>query len=121
MKKTLLAAALFIAVKLSAYDFTLTWETPSGSTTNDVFTTNETRWADISGFKLYRGTTISNFTLYAELPCTTNICRLTNQPLSMAFYYVTATNHLGESAPSNTNATYPPMPPPFLNTLKGSK
>ena len=117
MKKYLLI--LCCAIKLNAFDFTLTWD--KSQITTDNFDTNITTFANVTGIKVYRGDTVTNFVLIGSYPYVTNLLTLTNQPLTMGFYYITFTNMFFESLPSNTNQIFPPMPPPVVERLKVRK
>ena len=96
-------------------NITMTWDVPVGSTTNDIITTNMTRFADITAVNVYRGTTSSNFVLYAVLPPTTNVATFQNLPNQTSFMFIRFTNAFGEGGPSSTNQIFPPGNPPNGN------
>ncbi len=105
------------AFRLFAFNITMTWDVPAGATTNDVITTNMTRFADISAVNVYRGTTSSNFVLYAVLPPTTNVATFQNLPNQVSFMFIKFTNTFGEGGASSTNQIFPPGKAPDGNTF----
>lgn len=121
MKTTTISLLVALAASAQAFDFKLTWDNPPPNQLVDVFTTNTTSWASITGFNVYRATNPANFALLTSQAYVTNIVTLTNQPPAMAFYYITFTGPFGESLPSNTNQVFPPMPPPLVTGVKGSR
>lgn len=131
MKNTLrsLALALTLTPALGqGFDFGLTWDAAPTNALADVFMTNVTSFASITGFSVYRATALTrsqfgtnDFVLLQTSTVVTNVVRLTNQPLAMAYYYVTWTGPFGESRPSNTNQVFPPMPPPDVGNVKGRR
>lgn len=110
------------------FDFGLTWDAAPTNALTDVFTTNETRFASITGFNVYRATALTksrlgtnDFALLLSSSTVTNAIRLTNQPAEMAYYCVAWTGPFGESRPSNTNQVFPPMPPPDVANVRGRR
>jgi len=104
-----------LAISAFAFNITMTWDVPPGSTTNDITTTNVTKLADITAVNVYRGTTLTNFVLYQVLPPTTNVATFQNLPNEVSYMFIRFKNASGEGGPSSTNQIFPPGNPPNGN------
>lgn len=104
-----------VALSTFAFNITMTWDVPTGATTNDITTTNMTKLADITAVNVYRGTTLTNFVLYQVLPPTTNVATFQNLPNEVSYMFIRFKNASGEGGPSSTNQIFPPGNPPNGN------
>lgn len=100
------------AIKIFAFNITMQWDIPVGATTNDIFTTNVTRFADIKEVHFYRGTSLTNFVLYSVVPYTVNSNTFVGLPNEVSWMFFRYANATGEGAPSSTNQIFPPGNPP---------
>lgn len=121
MKKTILI--LMTCASLSAFDFGLTWDWSPNWTAQDSFDTTNSVFANLKGFNLYRGDTVTNFVLFQSVG-PTNLVRLTNQPQAGAFYFVKSVGVDGNEdsdPPKGTNHVIPPQPVASPSGLKASR
>lgn len=119
------------SMRAQGFDFALEWDNPPATNLVDVITTNVTTWACITGMVVWRTESFdlatngvykaTNFVRLLSASYITNRVMLSNQPLHMAFYYVTFTGPFGETLPSNTNQVFPPMPAPLPTGMRGKR